>query len=141
MTAALTWTAHPARRRPHHVALVAAVVLVTCSVVISSLESFLLAGLAAAILVLAVAPFLFPTRYTLDDQGVCERRMLRRRSRRWSELRRLEVGREAALLSPFARPNWLDRYRGLIVMFDGGDRAAVVSFLEDKLRRDRGAAP
>jgi hypothetical protein len=136
MPAALTWTAHPARRRPHHVALVAAVVRLTCSVVISSLESFFLAALAAVVLVIAVAPFLLPTRYTLDDEGVEERRMLRRRTRRWADLRRVQIGPEAALVSPFAAPNRLDRYRGLIVMFDGADRAAVVSFLKEKVRRE-----
>ena len=31
------------------------------------------------------------------------------------------------LLSPFARPSWLDRSRGMNVMFDGGDRAAIVA--------------
>jgi hypothetical protein len=124
------WTAHPARRRPRDVALVAAVVLITCGVVLASLGSLLLSVLAAVILMVAVAPFLLPTHYTLTDVGIEERRAFRRKSRQWSDLRRLQVGPRAALVSPFASKSWMDRYRGLIVMFDGADRDQVVDILE-----------
>jgi hypothetical protein len=131
--APLTWTAHPAKRRPQQVALVAAVVLITASVVLSTLQSLLLTLLAALFLLISVAPFLLPTHYRLTEELVEERRLLRRRSRRWEELRRLQVGRDAALVSPFARPTWLDRHRGILLLLDGADRAAVVAFLQRKL--------
>lgn len=107
-----------------------AVVLITCGAVLASLESLLLAVLAAVILVIAVAPFLLPTHYTLTDVGIEERRAFRRRSRQWADLRRLQIGPQAALVSPFASKSWMDRYRGLVVMFDGADRDEVVDILE-----------
>ena len=55
------WTAHPAKRRPRDVALVAAVLLLTCGAVLSSLESLWLSVLAAVLIVGSVAAFLFPT--------------------------------------------------------------------------------
>ena len=124
------WTAHPARKRPRDVALVSAVVLLTCGAVLASFESLLLAGLAVVVLVVAISAFLFPTHYTLTDVGIEERRVFRRKSRQWKDLRRLQVGSDAALVSPFATKNWLDRYRGLIVLFDGSDRDEVVDILE-----------
>jgi len=127
------WTAHPAKRRPRDVALVGAVVLLTMGAVLTAFESLFFTALAAVILVVAVAPFLFPTRYTLTDQGIEERRLLRSRSRAWRDMRRLQVGEGAALVSPFSRPSWLDRYRGLVLMFDGGDRDAIVEILRDKV--------
>ena len=130
------WTAHPARTRPREVALVVAVVSLTCGAVLASLESLLLAALAAVILVVAVAPFVFPTHYTLTDLGIEERRGFRRKSRRWKDLRRVQIGAQAALVSPFARKNWLDRYRGLVVMFDGADREQVVGILEGRVTAD-----
>lgn len=127
------WTAHPARRRPEGAWLVACVVLLTAGAVLASLQSLFLAALAVVILLVAVAPFLFPTRYVLTEDGIEERRLGRRRARRWDELRRLQVGAGAALVSPFARRSWLDRYRGIIVMFDGADREAVVALLREKI--------
>ena len=130
------WTAHPARRRPRDVVLVAAVTLLTAGAVLASLESAWLSLLSVIILLVATAPFLLPTRYTITDLGIEEQRGLRRRARRWADLRRLQVGREAALVSPFARPNWLDRYRGLIVLLDGADRDEVVGILKARVRGD-----
>lgn len=123
------WTAHPARRRPAELALFAAVFFVTLAGIASLFESGFLTVLAAAILVLGVAPFLFPTRYQIDDQGVRQVRLGSCRERRWQDLRRLEIGSGAALVSPFARRSWLDRHRGLILYFDGADRDAVIAAL------------
>jgi hypothetical protein len=126
----ITWTAHPARRRPQQIALVAAVVLLSAWAVMVTLDSAYLALLAAVLLVLAVAPFWLPTHYRLDDDGVEERRWPRRRFRAWRELRRIEIGPGAALVSPFARRHALDRMRGLIVYFDGGPRDRIVAALQ-----------
>ncbi|HUH04842.1 MAG TPA: hypothetical protein VML75_22750 [Kofleriaceae bacterium] len=125
------WTAHPARHRPRDIALVVAVVLLTMGAVLTSLESAFLAVLAAAVIVVSVAPFLFPTHYALTDEGVEERRLWTSRARRWKDLRRVEVGRAAVLVSPLARKSWLDRYRGVILYLDGADRDQVVRILTE----------
>jgi len=132
----LAWTAHPARRRPRDLALVAAVLFLTSGAVLLSFESLFMTGLAAVILVVSVGSFLFPTHYRLSEEGIEERRLGVKRARRWAELRRLEIGPGAALVSPFAKKSWLDRTRGFLLLFDGADRQAVV----DELRRRIGAA-
>jgi len=129
----LRWTAHPARRRPQDVALVAAVVLLSAWAIMVSLQSAYLAALAAVVLVLSVSPFLLPTHYRINDDGVEEVRIGRRRFRPWSELRRLQIGAGAALVSPFARPHWLDRHRGILLYFDGADRDQVVAALRARI--------
>lgn len=126
----LTWTAHPAKSRRDQLALVAAVVLLATWAVMVTLESGFLALLAMAILVVAMAPFLFPTHYKLDDAGVEQRRLLGRRFRAWSDLRRLQVGPGAALVSPFARPSWMDRHRGFLLYFDGLDEPGKARVIE-----------
>lgn len=127
------WTAHPARRRPQDVFLVAAVVLVSAWAVLVALESPYLALLATVILVVSVAPFLLPTHYRLDDDGVEERRLWTRKRRAWTDLRRLQIGPGAALVSPFARPSFLDRHRGLLLYLDGADRERVVAVLRERV--------
>lgn len=133
----LAWTAHPARRRPRDLALVAAVLFLTTGAVLVSFESLFMTALAAVIVVLSIASFLFPTHYRLSEEGIEERRLGMRRARRWVDLRRLEIGRGAALVSPFARKSWLDRSRGFLLLFDGADRQAVVAELERRIGRGR----
>lgn len=131
--ATLAWTAHPARSRPRDLALVAAALFLTTGAVLASLQSAFLAALAAVIIVVSIAPFLFPTHYRLSERGVEERRLGMRRARAWRDLRRVQIGARAALVSPFARPSWLDRYRGLLLLFDGADREAVVAELRRRI--------
>jgi hypothetical protein len=129
----VSWTAHPARRRPAELALFVAVACVTLAGIGYLFESGFLTVLAGVFLVAGVAPFLFPTRYQIDDDGVKQVRLGHRRERRWADLRRVEVGSGAALVSPFARRRWLDRHRGLIVYFDGGDREQVIAALRERI--------
>ena len=136
----LAWTAHPARRRPRELALVAAVLFLTTGAVLVSFESLVMTGLAAVIVLVSIATFLFPTHYRLTDEGVEERRLGLRRARRWADLRRLEIGPGAALVSPFARKSWLDRSRGFLLLFDGADRQAVVDELRRRMEGGAGRA-
>jgi hypothetical protein len=133
----LEWTSHPAKRRPQDVMLAACVILLSAWAVLIGLQSAWLAVVAAILLVAAIAPFLLPTRYRIDGDGIAERRLWVTRTRRWTELQRLDVGRAAALVSPYARPRWLDRYRGLVIYFDGAERTAVVRALESRLAPGR----
>ncbi|HVV88585.1 MAG TPA: hypothetical protein VHE35_36325, partial [Kofleriaceae bacterium] len=64
------WISHPARRQPAQVALVASVVMLSAWTVMVTLGSPYLALLAALLLVVAVAPFLFPTHHRVGDDGV-----------------------------------------------------------------------
>lgn len=131
----LSWTAHPAARRPKDAMLAAFVITLAMYAVLAGSQSAWLAVLAGVVLVAASAPFLLRTHYRLDAEGVSERRGFVTRARKWSELRRVIVGRDAALVSPYAHARWLDRYRGITIYFDGGDRAAVVAELEAHLGR------
>jgi hypothetical protein len=133
----LAWTAHPAKRRPQDLMLAACVIFATAYAVLVSLQSPLLAGLAVVLLVAAIAPFLLPTHYRLDDDRVEERRLFVTRTRRWDELRRLEIGKAAALVSPYRQRRWLDRYRGITILLPGPDegaaRADVIAALERRV--------
>lgn len=129
-----SWTAHPARRRPRDVALLVAVVCLTAYAVLVSLESAFLALLSVGILLVATGPFLLPTRYTITDDRIEAVRAFTRRARRFADLRRVDVGRGVALVTPFARPSWMDRHRGILIYLDGADQQRVVAILRERIR-------
>jgi len=135
------WTVHPAKQRPRDVILVIAVLLLSTGAVSASLQSLFLTALAAVFLMVSVASFVFPTHYRVTDEGVSEQRLWRRRRRRWCDLRRIHVGCRGVLVSPFARPHWLDRYRGIVLVFDpavagdssNGQRERLLAILRDHI--------
>jgi hypothetical protein len=128
----LAWTAHPAARRPKDAMLAAFVITLATYAVLVAMRSAWLAAMCAVLLVIASAPFLFRTHYWIDGEGIRERRGFVTRTRPWSQLRRLEVGTRAALVSPYMQARWLDRYRGMTIYFDG-NRDVIVRELEAHL--------
>ena len=124
------WTAHPAKERPRDVALVLCVFCLTMAATLIAFQSLFLTGLAAVILTLGISSFLLPTTYSLSEWGVEAKGMVRKRARGWSELRRYEIGKEAVLVSPFAKKTRLDRYRGMVLLLGNADRDQVVRMLE-----------
>lgn len=130
MADALEWTAHPARQRPRDLALVLCVLLLTMGAVLATFQSFFFALLSAAILLASISSFLFPTHYAISAWGVQQARLGQRRARPWHELRRMELGNHGALLSPFAKASWMDRYRGLVLQFGTADQAVIVELLK-----------
>ena len=129
----VVWTAHPAKERPRDVALVLCVLFLTLGATLVSFNSLFLTLLAGTILIIGLGSFLFPTHYSLNEWGVEAQGMLRKRGRRWRELRRYQIGPGAVLVSPFAQPTWLDRYRGMILQLAGADREKVSAMLESQL--------
>src|SRR5262249_662110 len=114
------------------------IVLLSSWAVLVSLRSAFLAGLAAAILLVSVRAFLVPTPYQLRPAapGARGARPAPRAFRAGGAPRRLQVGPGAALVSPFARKHWLERYRGMILYLDGLDgapRDEVIAALRRKI--------
>jgi hypothetical protein len=127
------WTSHPAKSRPRDAFLCVSVFFITTALVMQFSHSLLFTALAILLFAFGLAPFLFPTRYTVTDEDISERRLWTSRSRRWSDLRRADIGKGAALLSPFQKPQWLDRHRGIFLLFDGCERDEVVALLLEKI--------
>lgn len=136
MPADLAWTAHPAARKPHHAALLVAVCLFSAYAVLVASRSLLLCALAVVILLASTSRFWLRTHYVMDALGIAERHAGRHRYRAWDGLRRLEIGPSAALLSPFAAPNLLERARGMVVYFDGGSREEIINRLRQHLAKE-----
>jgi hypothetical protein len=115
----LEWVSHPARERPWATLLLAFIVL--------------LAGLAAAayggnawwgivgivLLLLTMWSYFLPSRFVIDDWGVRKKSPFGEEKMSWDRVRSYVPDRYGVLLSPFARPTRLAKFRGLSVQFSG----------------------
>jgi hypothetical protein len=122
----VTWTVHPARRRPFTAVVVVVLVCGLAAIGGSALgDGYAWTSWLFAILLLtSISGFLLPTTYTVDDEGIAVRHALTTRRRLWKDIRRVEIGARAALLSPFAEPRTLDRWRALLVHLEGAPAEA-----------------
>jgi hypothetical protein len=123
---AVVWTVHPAGRR--RVAAVATLAVIA----LAGLAAVEVGGgigwgvVAVVFLVLAVSPFLWPTRYRMDEGGIEVRHMGGVRRRAWATVRRVERVPGGVLVSPYRQASFRDRVRGIVLRVDG-DPSSVLA--------------
>jgi len=127
----LAWRAHPARQRPAAAAL-AAVVIAAVAALCGTSGGVWWGLLAAAVLVLSLNRFFFPSRFSFDRRCVTARYLLGSQRCDWSSICRYRHDRYGAYLSTRSRPSILDGYRGMHLLF-GTSREEVLDGLRARL--------
>ena len=94
-----------------------------------------MAFLALIFLVITMAPFFFPTRYRMDDEGIEIVFLGVRTFRGWEEYKNFYPHDVGVHLSTFKRPSRLDAFRGNYIRFAPGNRKEVLGFLETHIER------
>lgn len=114
----MSWTVHLAARRPR--ATVLAILLILLGLfAVRALGGPALPPaiylIAALVLLGSIAEFLFPVTYTLDERGAHARHFGSRRVLAWADVRRVYLRPDGIKLSPLARPDWREAYRGVLL--------------------------
>ncbi len=128
-----SWQAHPARERVGGaLAGVGVIAAVGGAVYLSFGGGW--SSLSVIVLVGALNRFFFPSRFTIDPEGITARYPFRTQRFQWGDLRRWAVDRHGCYLSTRARRSRLDAYRGMHVLF-GRCREAVLDGIRDHLAK------
>ena len=134
MTAAVEWSFNPWRDHTGRAVAAAAFALGGCALVLSFGESFVLSLGLCIVIVAAFAPLLAPAECRVDEEGASRRGPLGRDLRRWEDVRRGVEVSAGFLLSPYARPHWLDPYRALLLPVPVRLRDHVAGAVREHLR-------
>jgi hypothetical protein len=131
MTAtALEWSFNPWRDRPLAAGAGALMALAIC-LVVATLGEPLVVRVALGLAVLGtLSPALSPARCRVDEDGVQRRGPFGTVRRPWGGLRRAAKRPAGVLVSPYARPHWLDPYRGLVLPLPSRGRDALLADLD-----------
>jgi hypothetical protein len=117
VTSPLEWSFNPWRDRPRAAIAAAVFGLLGCFAVTSLGEAGLLQLVLCLALLGSLAPLLSPAHVRVDDRGVALRGPFGVERRPWDALRRAVEQPAGWLVSPYERPNRLDRFRGLVLPF------------------------
>ena len=132
----IRWRVHPFTENPWHSALLMVIIVLVCVGVWSWTLWGGMVTIALVLLVVSVAPYLFPTSYHLTQDGI-EIRFLRAVTfRGWEELKNFYPHDVGVHLSTFRRPSGLDAFRGNYIRFGRGNREEVLRFLDDRIKRE-----
>jgi hypothetical protein len=129
----LNWRAHPAKERTR-AAVVAIVVILSVTVAVYiSLQSMVWSLIALTAMVVSLNHFLFPSRFTIDNEGITARYFFRSQRYSWESIRRFFHDQNGGYLSTRSKPSRLDAYRGMHIQF-GEHKEAVVRKIREHLR-------
>ena len=123
--AALVWKVWPARRRPEAAAAAVVMILAVSWYGYYSLGHAVFSVIALVVLTASLTGFLFPTTYTLDDQGATVNGFLHGAKRSWDEMACFVRASDFIALSTTPEPTERSLRRGLVIRLgDNEDEVA-----------------
>ena len=132
-TEVLSWTSHPLKKsRKKTIYLISALFLIWSLVFWATAYSWAFLFLAVLILMASLSPFFFPTRYELTQDKVKVHFLAAKKEKAWSEFRSYYPDKNGVFISPFAKPNRLENYRGLYLRYER-NQEEVLSFVKAKI--------
>ena len=133
----LEWVSHPARERPGATLLLVFIILLA-GVAAASYGGNAWWGIVGVVLIaLTMWTYFLPCRFVLDEWGVRKKSLFGEEKMSWGRVRSYVPDRYGVLLSPFAQPTRLAKFRGLSVQFSG-NREEVLERIRSRVE---GVAP
>ena len=91
----------------------------------------LMVVMAAAIFLVALTTFFFPTKYFVDEKKVTIKYLFTVKERNLSAFRSVFPGRRGVLLSPFLGPTRLENFRGFYLRYGRDNKEEVDKILTE----------
>ena len=129
----MTWRAHPAREQPGRTALAVATIAVITVLGVQVMGHPAWAALAIGVLLLSLNRFFFPTRFTIDGEGITASYPFSTQRLNWQQVRRFGHDEDGAFLSSRARKSFLDGFSGMHLIFgnDCSQRQRIVERINE----------
>lgn len=127
----MNWTVHPAKRNLSKTVLSAAFIM-TFVVIVGVFYGLFWSLFGFIVLFVSVHSYFFPTSYDINDEEIKIKNIFMTQKRKLSEFRRVYVGKNGVLLSPFRRKTFLNQFRGVFVLVPE-ESEQILNFLRARI--------
>jgi len=111
----LFWRSHPAADNPRKGIFALIVIIATAVAAVFFMESILWGVFSLLFLFFGLLRFFLPTDYAVDHAGIREKFLSQERVASWRQFKRAIVVKNEALLSPYRKRRFMDRFRSWVV--------------------------
>jgi len=129
----ILWRVHPLTENAWRSIALISVLLIVLAGVFLVLKHPFWVFLSAVLLGIHLRSFFLPTTYLLTNEGLEVIRLVGSYCASWSHYRSFCVDKNGVLLSPFAKPNRLENFRGNFILVPKDWREDVIAFLRKHL--------
>ena len=133
--ATYTWSSCPFMEFPIN-SIFLILFLILCSYFVASITNNLFwVILTLAVLIGSLFPYFIKTKYAFYDTHLVIKYFIFSRNRKYSEFKCFYSDKKGLMLSTFARPRGLDRFRGQSIRYtkNQDERDAVIQFINIKI--------
>ncbi len=126
------WIVHPLKANWKVSLILIVFLLALCISIYFRFKSLAFFVLSIAFLFGSLSSFFLPTKYTLQEDCILVKTLLRKQSRGWDSFERLYPDKNGVFLSPFSHKTRLENFRGLYVRL-GNNRKEILDFIKQKI--------
>lgn len=129
----MKWTVHPARRNLTKTVL-SALFITLFLIYVGVFYGVFWCIFGFVVLFVSLHSYFFPTSYAVDDKEVIIKNIFVTQKRKLNEFRKVYVGKNGMLLSPFRRKTFLNQFRGVFLLLPE-QRTEVLEFLSARIEK------
>lgn len=127
----MKWTAHPAKRDLTKT-VISSFFVTAFIVFVGIFYGIFWSIFGFVVLFVSLHSYFFPTSYEINDEEVVIKNIFMTQRRKLSEFRKVYVGRNGTLLSPFRRKTFLNQFRGVFLLLPE-QRDEILEFLRARI--------
>jgi MFS superfamily sulfate permease-like transporter len=127
----MKWTVHPAIRALTKT-VISSVLVTAFIVIVGIFYGIFWSIFGFVVLFVSLHSYFFPTSYEITDEEVMIKNIFMTQRRKLSEFRKVYVGRNGTLLSPFRRKTLLNQFRGVFLLLPE-QRDEILEFLRARI--------
>ncbi|MEO0083027.1 MAG: hypothetical protein ABIK33_01380 [candidate division WOR-3 bacterium] len=128
----ISWQVHRAKETPKKTLMVLLILGVFIIFLIIFYGLFW-ALFAAIVLFASLNAYFLPTTYTLTDNEIIVDKGLFKNKLEWARFRKYYLTTNGIVLSPFAKRNFLDNFRGIHLLLPKENTEPIINFIKNKL--------
>jgi len=128
----LEWNIHPFKEEPLKSFLLLLFLLILVLVLFLIFPNIVFIIIAMIAMIFSLRGYLFNTSYKLEENVIKIKMLSFEYPKKYSDFKRLYIGENAFLMSPFTYKTKLNRYRGVYIPFPESLKVEIVNFISEK---------
>ncbi len=128
----LEWNIHPFKEEPLKSLFLSVFLFVLLIVLFLIFPNIPFIFASMFVMILSLRGYLFKSEYKLEAESLNVRMMIFEYKKKYSDFKRVYIGRKALLMSPFTYKTKLNKYRGIYIPFPEDLRESIINFISRK---------
>jgi len=128
----LEWNIHPFKEEPLKSFFLLTFLFILMFLVFLISRNITFALIATILMLISLRGYLFNTSYKLENEIIKIKMLSFQYKKKYNDFKRLYIGENAMLMSPFTFKTKLNKYRGVYIPFPKELKAEIVNFISEK---------